>query len=192
MWWSDIKEIKDGMSCLSDRLLEVERNIEFCIRGCSDIKGVIKESLVEAIESDDEHSTINRIHDKLNSLIEYGDRTESALLSEQTMDKFEEYMKNIDKLNLMINEFKGCVSIARAAIAEGKELAKEVEEMKKITGIAQHIYQCMLSFMQAVENSKHEDHFKIDDIHRAVCKKEIKKSKKPTKTARKIGVSSTP
>jgi hypothetical protein len=31
-------------------------------------------------------------------------------------------MKNIDKLNAMINEFKGCVFIARSALNERKQL----------------------------------------------------------------------
>lgn len=40
----------------------------------------------------------------------------------RTKDQIEDYMKNVDKLNAMINEFKGCVSIARSAMSERKEL----------------------------------------------------------------------
>ena len=36
-------------------------------------------------------------------------------------DKFDNYMKNIDKLNLLVNEFKGCVSIVRACLHDKKE-----------------------------------------------------------------------
>ncbi len=47
-----------------------------------------------------------------------------------TLGKFEDYMKNVDKLNAMINEFKGCVSLARAAITERKKI-ESVKKKKK-------------------------------------------------------------
>jgi hypothetical protein len=41
-----------------------------------------------------------------------------AHVSLKIMDKFEEYMKNVDKLNSMINELKGCASMVRASLKE--------------------------------------------------------------------------
>jgi hypothetical protein len=96
---SDISEITEELKLLNYRL-----NI-----------------LEEIFSSDDEFNTINRIHDKLNVLLSGQDRSERIMLAEKTLNKFEDYMKNVDKLNAMINEFKGCVTVARAAIAERKQ-----------------------------------------------------------------------
>jgi uncharacterized coiled-coil DUF342 family protein len=43
---------------------------------------------------------------------------------EESIDKVDECLKNVDKLNAMINEFKGCVSLARAAFEERKSKPK--------------------------------------------------------------------
>jgi hypothetical protein len=51
-------------------------------------------------------------------------------------DKFEDYMKNVDKLNQMINEFKGLVSIVRG---ESKKVQKQnafvKDKIKKIVEV---------------------------------------------------------
>lgn len=36
-------------------------------------------------------------------------------------DKYNDYMKNTDKLNSMVNEFKGCISMSRGSLVEKKE-----------------------------------------------------------------------
>lgn len=55
-----------------------------------EIKDIIKEALKETFFSEEGYAPFNSL-----------------------ADKFEDYMKNIDKLNMMINEFKGLVAIVR-------------------------------------------------------------------------------
>jgi len=83
---------------------------------------IIRKCFEETFESEEESNSINRIHDKLNLLIEDERREQKVELALKTLDKFEDYMKNVDKLNNMINEFKGCVSMARSALEERKKL----------------------------------------------------------------------
>ncbi len=54
-------------------------------------------------------------------LVRIDSKIECVLGEFQELDKFDDYMKNVDKLNEMINEFKGCVSMARGAICENQE-----------------------------------------------------------------------
>ncbi len=79
------------------------------------------ESIHTFLFSEEDYSPINRIHDKLDKLLEDETRVQRVQIAEKTLDKFEDYMKNVDKVNAMINEFKGCVALARAAIAEHKQ-----------------------------------------------------------------------
>ena len=106
MWWHDIKEMKK----------KIDR-IDSYIQECSPIDHL----------EDDFQEDIDRLHDKLNTLLNDGHQIAQVAIAEKTLDKFEDYMKNVDKLNILINEFKGCVSMARDAIAERKELDKEFE-----------------------------------------------------------------
>jgi len=47
-------------------------------------------------------------------------------VSMEYLDKFGDYVKNVDKLNSMINEFKGCVAMSRASMSETKDLAAQL------------------------------------------------------------------
>jgi hypothetical protein len=195
MFWNDIEEIKQWMIQINgsiDCLLRVQAEIsETCIKAVPLPKVIenglndIKECVSDLLESEDENNSFNRMHDKLDGLLADANRVQSVLMAEKTMDKFEDYMKNVDKVNSMINEFKGCVSMARGAIGEGKELQKEVEGMKSLASISQQIYNSMLSFIKAAENMKHEAHFKMDAIYKVVCCKEDK-PKKPRKSSKKL------
>ena len=49
---------------------------------------------------------------------------QEIMIDKDPHDKIYEYMKNVDKLNILINEFKGCVSMSRAALEERKVLNK--------------------------------------------------------------------
>ena len=106
MFWHDIKEMKE-------KLARIVYYLEQCCP-CEDFQ-------------DDFQEDIDRLHDKLNTLLNDGHQIAQVAIAEKTLDKFEDYMKNVDKLNILINEFKGCVSMARDAIAERKELDKEFE-----------------------------------------------------------------
>jgi hypothetical protein len=151
----------------------------------SELEG-IKKSIEDAFCSEDEYNTINRIHDKLNTLLNDENRVK---LSIATMDKFDDYMKNVDKLNLMVNEFKGCVSMARASIKEKQGLFDLREDMK--AGISM-----LCDLGDALDERCQETKlhiakldgmfFKIDAIYKAVVgdgdrevkKKSCKKKKK--------------
>ncbi len=75
------------------------------------MKELIKESLEEFFFSEEEFSPFNRLNDKLNQLIEVSRIEHRAAIGIKICDKFDDYMKNIDKLNAMVNEFKGLISI---------------------------------------------------------------------------------
>jgi len=96
------------------------------------------------------------------------DRQAQVILYETILDKFEDYMKNVEKLNSMINEFKGCVSMARGALEVRKELEEQTTES-------------MMAFIRGTENIKNEYHDKIDAIYEALCVKKPIKKKKPLK-----------
>lgn len=79
-----------------------------------ELRSLIKSCIDEVLYPEDILSTFDRLHDKLDKLLEVNrseERMESANL---ICDKFEDYMKNVDKLNGMINEFKGLIAITRA------------------------------------------------------------------------------
>jgi hypothetical protein len=48
----------------------------------------------------------------------------SLNINPESMEKLADYSQNIDRLNSMINEFKGCVAMSRAALEEGKQSKK--------------------------------------------------------------------
>lgn len=76
----------------------------------------------ESIKSyDDKFSDLNN---KLNIIFDIVNEFEYIHLANHTIDKFEDYMKNVDKLNVMINEFKGCVAMARSCVQESKSPGK--------------------------------------------------------------------
>ena len=121
-------------------------------------------------------SRVVRIDSQLDDLI---------MKEQNSFDKFEDYMKNVDKLNTMINEFKGVISIARAAVAERKEQQKELEEIKETARIAKDIYKSMNNFINASNNIEQQQFFKLDAIYRAVCEREEEKPKKKIVRKRK-------
>jgi hypothetical protein len=108
------------MIAISGRLSEIEMNM-VTEKEFQDFK----ESVDTFFFSEDEYSPINRLHDKLDTLLADKNRLEQVSLAESTLDKFEEYMKNVDKLNAMINEFKGCIDLARSVLAERKQQDKK-------------------------------------------------------------------
>lgn len=81
--------------------------------------------LYEFFNSEDEYNSFNRIHDKLTLLLDDKKRLEQVELSRKTLDKFDDYMKNVDKLNIMVNEVKGVSAMTRATIKENKYVSQE-------------------------------------------------------------------
>ena len=107
-----IQLIKDSFSYMDNRISCIESKL-------IDIHNCIEDNF----NSEDEYHILNAIIDKLKILTCDQRRREAVELAEATLDKFELYMKNIDKVHSLTNEFKGCVAIARAAIAERKSLS---------------------------------------------------------------------
>jgi hypothetical protein len=213
MFWNDIEEIKESIDKLHKRFNSLDdfaresmhkalnnASMPFreghpvCIRCDGDRvidAGIedIKELLCDVFSSEDENNTINRLHDKLDALLSDAVIAGEVLVAEKTLDKFEDYMKNVDKFNAMINEFKGCVSMARASISEGTILSKTIDEMKKVADISQHIHKSMLAFIRAGDNLEKKSFFKLNAIYNAVCEGGEKKSPKKRKTTKKKMVS---
>lgn len=92
------------------------------------IKEIIKESIQEIFYSEDEFAPFNNLQDTCNRLIEIANYEERLECSRACLDKFEDYMKNVDRLNQMINEFKGLVSIVRG---ETQAVKKQNDHVKK-------------------------------------------------------------
>ena len=166
MFWNDIEDIKKTISEIKERLNHIDR-------------GVI--NTLDAFCSEDEHNSINRLHGKLDDLIRDSDKLQEVMVAEKTMDKFEDYMKNVDKLNGMINEFKGCVTLARGALEERKELTKEVDGLKSVTDMARQIYHSMNAFIKAGDNIEQKAYFKIDAIYKEICEYHVKKRRRRRK-----------
>lgn len=137
MFWNNSAELKAWMKRLNDILWRIDYKLEKVMGNTQDnaeMSGVsefldgklcdLEECIKDAFYSEEEHNPLNRIHDKLNSLIEDSDRQKAVLLAQKTLDKFEDYMKNVDKLNSMVNEFKGCISMARGVLHKDKESKK--------------------------------------------------------------------
>jgi hypothetical protein len=136
MWWNDIREIKECLNKLTERILMIEA----CVKPV-----------------DGESKSFNR-------------------------EEFDDYMKNVDKLNTMINEFKGCVSMARGALEERKQLSEQEGKTAVLADITHEIYKAMLSFIRASEKMEEKAHFKINAIYRAICENEEEKPKKKKTT----------
>lgn len=111
---------------------------------------------------------------------------ESVILAEKTLDKFEDYMANVDKVNTMINEFKGCVSLARAALEERKDLEKQTGEMKRFVEMSTEIHKSMSEFIHASQKIRHEAHFKIDYIYRKIEEFDEMLQKQKKKSLRRL------
>jgi len=103
----------------------------------------------------------------------------------KALDKFEDFMRNIDKLNTMINEFKGCVAMARSVVSDKKEQQKDFEDLKEVAKISKKIYESMQSFIDAGESLERKNYFKLDAIYRKVCEIEEENPKKKGKSRKK-------
>lgn len=79
------------------------------------------------------------LHGKLDFLINDDGRLKNIVLAEKVRDKFDDYMKNVDKLNSMINELKGVAAMTRSELHDFKgcqdtlgQLLEEILAIKKI------------------------------------------------------------
>lgn len=161
--WSSKKDILKAVVGLSDRLVRIEEYLQ---------------ETKDFFSSESMESSLDSIQDKLGGLIKDKDRLRAVALAEKTLDKFEDYMKNVDKLNGMINELKGCASMSRSAVADRKALGDELNDVMK--GMNEYVENL------ALENSK-----KIDSMAKLmrkiaeklqVCEKKSPKKRKSKKS----------
>jgi hypothetical protein len=151
MFWNDIKEIKADIAKIIYQIGLIESSIvEQGQNKAANTKFLDREEvenclidIEDAFCPDDKLYSINRLHDKLNKLLDDERRKREVILATKTLDKFEDYMKNVDKLNGMINEFKGCVSISRGALEERNRISqKEGETARLLDKIAEKLQKC--------------------------------------------------
>jgi prefoldin subunit 5 len=80
-------------------------------------------------EIEELQSSLERLHDKVNEIKKPLDLELRAARAIEVLDKFDVYMKNIDKLNVMVNELKGHTSLVRAW---GNKTSKKEKDIKHI------------------------------------------------------------
>jgi methyl-accepting chemotaxis protein len=166
MWWNDIKDIKEWMERLTDRLIRIEGEI-------TEIKRIQEDGdQCNSISAD-----LNEMMEKIEKIEEEFPRFHSLINPNELVSTYEKHIKKIEEMML---EFKGCVSMARSSIAERKELDAELKEMKNVARISQEIYASMISFVGSANRISNQ-HFKIEAIYKAICEKEEVKKKSPRK-----------
>ena len=164
------KTNKEQMILLTERLMRVES---------------LMEGLVSFIKCDDHEFSLNGMHDKLDYLISDADREERVQLALKTLDKFDDYMKNVDKLNSMVNEFKGCVSVSRASLGDRKAMDDAASEMKNFSTETEHILKTVVDFVSLMDRNQAKLGLKVDVMYNAICMLSEKKSLKKRKPRKK-------
>jgi hypothetical protein len=98
------KELKEDINNLMEKLLE--------IYGLNQSLNKFMSFTFSKIEDID--ININSLDDNVTELKKDKYRIERVQLANETLNKYENYINNIDRLNVMVNELKGCVGIIRA------------------------------------------------------------------------------
>jgi hypothetical protein len=174
MWWNDIRDIKEWMVTISSRLTGLEVNID-----------IFKQTLEDADDFNCFSARLEDMEEKIDKITEEFPRFEKLVNPDELVSIYE---KQIIKIEKMLLEFKGCVSMARSAIAERKDQEKEFDDFKKTTKVAKDIYQAMSNFITAGNNIEKQKFFKLDAIYRKLCESEEKKSPKKNKPTKKKSV----
>jgi hypothetical protein len=152
MWWNDNKEIKKWMILVQERLFNMEQLLGALVSEREEYAKLLSERF-EHIQ----HSLSFSKDGHFDS------------------HKYEEYMKNVDKLNGMINELKGCAALARSAVVERKkEDAKFSDSMRNMIKSVESLT------LKNSEKIKSMDKI-IEKIAKKikVCEKKSPKKKKP-------------
>ena len=148
----EITEIKASINYIRQSLNEVHCKLfqrspqckckSACIKGCGvqteenegessqleDLTAVItdmKEMLDDVFDPIQENSSINRIHEKLDEILKDEKRLEKVQFGLAACEKFDDYLKNVDKLNAMVNEIKGIAAMTRANLQQKKSAKKK-------------------------------------------------------------------
>lgn len=145
MFWNDIKELKITSQCLHKKLLCIESKVD--------------------VLSDNIESNFADISSRLTCLEEVNEKLEQEIPRLVTLinrdDIAVNYETHFKKISEMLLEFKGCVAIARASIAERKECD---EKCIDIPELIQQLYNSMLSFIRFTENMENEIYKRLDDL----------------------------
>lgn len=104
-----------------------------------ELREIIREELDNLFCSEEIYCPFGRMRDNIQKLVDMYEADEKVELAVSTLDKFEDYMKNIDRFNAMINEFKGLVSIVRSEaknvqVRHEKERGQIVKLLKVLVG----------------------------------------------------------
>lgn len=178
MWWNDIKEIKDWMVTIASRLTGLDVNVD-----------IIKQTLDESEEFDSSFHRLEEMEEKIDKIREGLPKLEKLVNPDHVAEAYE---KHISKLESMMLEFKGCVSMARAAVSERKEQQKEFEDLKELAKISKQIYNSMQSFIDAGNQLEHKNYFKLDAIYRKICEINDEKPKKKGNSRKKPASTPSP
>jgi hypothetical protein len=157
----------------TEKAIPVSDPISTC--SCEDKFDSILEILRE-IQCDndqtEEHHPLNSIQDKLNTLLKDENRIASVKLAEATLDKFDDNMKNVDKLNTMVNEIKGVAALARAGLHD--------KNMDGLNGCMRNIIDRMESLETSINTVEVNmiDRFEFNKLVNKIKKTPLKKEAK--------------
>lgn len=193
MFWNDISEMKEEIRYMKraiDEIVKFNRIVSLYFSK----KDIMKECglLTEEHEGEEEIS-INDLSCKLDEIIDSVEAVEKVIPDlevfnnpESILFKFDERMSKVES---MLNEFKGCVSMARDSFEDKKDRAALKEEF---TAAIKYIKECVISTKLNQEEAKknatyalslHNQHFKIDAIYNYLEQlvEQGKEPKKPKK-----------
>jgi hypothetical protein len=80
-------------------------------------------------EMEEIKSSLERLHDKIQEIKRPLDLEVRVVRAIEVLDKFEDYMKNIDRLNVMVNEIKGQFSIFRSVQSRTAKRQKDIKHI---------------------------------------------------------------
>jgi len=200
MFWNDIREIKETLNEIKLSLYYHQshpngtRKLEGVIteeheEEISHLENVeqalaeIKELIEEDFSSENIKAEFESLHDKLNMLLCDEKRNEAVNLATKTLDKFEDYMKNIDRLNMMVNEIKGLIAISRACLSEKKEFETLLQDIRVVADRDRYIGDEIKKNTE-ISLSLHSQQFKIDAIYKVLVEDNLL-AKKPLREVKK-------
>jgi len=145
----------------------------------------IKESIEDRCNNDDLSNSYDSLHDKLNTLLNDEKRLEETRVVGATLDKFDDYMKNVDKLNMMVNEFKGLVSVATACLSEKKEFETLLDDIRVV---AKNIrFNSEMTAKMSNESAKLDtQQFQIQAMYKVLVEDKLKDKEPPKKRRAKV------
>jgi hypothetical protein len=117
MFWNDIADLKEWAVTIVSRLTDLQMKMDSIIQ-----EQEHRESFVKVPED------LERNLERLDVVLK---------ISESSFDKVERYINNLEKYNGMINELKGCVSLARGAVLDRKEA--DSEQSLRVNQLIYHV-----------------------------------------------------